>query len=489
MTTKTGYRRPWQPVRTRARQWLRGTFPPPPAARFPKTISGSKILDQFGSVYLARTFSSWGMSQNLSNTDITTALTGVANNHFNGVTATFGGPQVESGTPSWTRYQNQAGQSFWTGTPWASSLGAAWGSVDWMMSEALRLGICVSFSLFGGTGGPGSGTEGAKTDWVAVTNTDMTNAGVAIANRYPVSSYPNLIWHVELDFGDLTSDPSGQRVQAFFAGVNSVEGSARPVRWMECNNPSTTNSQGWYLAGNFNCSINCGYSYSTDNVGTVEGWFADVAGAPMGDCESIYDGNTGQSITGQRLRYRDYAVFLEGGCLVQYGHEDWWPFGLSGLFSEGLTWQQVPTHSHTIHQKYCWDLCDTYVADVNWGPEAGTFVTTGTGTTTSKCAAGNSNLAAIAYFPNSRTIAVDTTILAGAGNVRLRWMDPTTGVFTIIASSEAQQTGRSVTYPGNNAAGDGDQVLVVDLVTPPVWTPYYQRRSNVVPHMAKRRTA
>lgn len=428
----------------------------PGALLYPKSVSGRKVLDQNGDVILIKTFSSWGMNQNLSDADITTALEGVKANGFNSVTATFGGPQVEGG--DWHRYTNDAGQDFWTGTPWASSLGAAWGSVDWMLTEAARLGMFVNMSLFGGFGS----TEGAGTDWEARTNANLNAAGVAVATRY--LAVDNIVWHVELD---TTHDPGstrGQRVQAFFNGVNSVEGTTRrPVRWMECNNPSTTDSQGWLGVGDFNASINCGYRYIDTSVEQFETWWADVAGVPVGDCEPPYDGSGHYGgVAGQQLRERTYAIFVEGGCLENYGHEDWWPFGFSGLFSEGLTWQQVPAHSHTVHQKHAFDLFDLYLLDATWAPTSA-FVTTGAGSGDTKAAVGIGATAAIAYFPTSRTIAVDTTQLPGSGAVRLRWFDPASGNFTTIAAAEAQTSGRSVTYPGNNSAGETDQVLVVDL--------------------------
>lgn len=432
----------------------------------PKSISGRKILDQNGGVFLLNTMSSWAMASNLSNADITTALTSVAANGFNGVTVYIGGGYHLDGT--WHAYTNNAGANFWTGTPWASSLGSAWSSVDWVVTETKRLGLTLSASLMGG-----NGTTGARPDWVAVTNTDMTNAGTAIATRYPVASYPHMIWHVEFDSTDTTIDPGGVRIEAFFSGVNSVEGAARPVRWMEANNGNSTNDQGWINTTQFQVPINCMYNYTATSAENVEAVYAQVAGIPVGDCEPRYVGN---SISNQDLRERTYAVFLEGGCLINFGHEDWWPFGSNGLFTTGLTWQQVQASTPLAHQKYANQLLATYVRDLTWAPEAGAFLTTGTGSGDTKAAAGMSSTAAIVYFPNSRTIAVDTTKLSGVSTVRLRWYDPTNGAFSTIAAAEAPQSGRSISYPGNNAAGDGDQVLVVDAASagphpPPIVLP------------------
>jgi hypothetical protein len=100
-------------------------------------------------------------------------------------------------------------------------------------------------------------------------------------------------------------------------------------------------------------------------------------------------------------------------------------------------------------------------------PDGGTFLTTGVGSGDTKAASGFSATQAAVYFPTSRTIVVDTTVLAGSGNVRLRWYDPTTGTFSEIFASRPQQA-ESITYNGGTH-GDGttDWVLVVDLVDAP----------------------
>ena len=171
-------------------------WPPTPVVtdasdpRWPTSIANRKVLDQYGDVYLIRTFSSWGMASNLSDADITSALEGVAANGFNGVTVWFGGGAYygEDWSPT---YQHKAtSQAFWNGTPWASGLGPAWASLDHLVAEAERLGIFVWMSLDGGLGVP-------RADWEAVTNADMYNAGVAVATRY--LSAPNVGWHVMID--------------------------------------------------------------------------------------------------------------------------------------------------------------------------------------------------------------------------------------------------------------------------------------------------
>jgi hypothetical protein len=105
------------------------------------------------------------------------------------------------------------------------------------------------------------------------------------------------------------------------------------------------------------------------------------------------------------------------------------------------------------------------VADTTWVPDGGTFLTSGEGTGDNKAACGRSDTHAMAYFPSSRSIIVNTTVIAGSTPVQLRWFDPSSGDFTLIANAEAQSASRSITYPGNNDDGQPDWVLLVNGIT------------------------
>src|SRR5262249_4051193 len=158
------------------------------------------------------------------------------------------------------------------------------------------------------------------------------------------------------------------------------------------------------------------YDYKPNSTELIEQAWAEngAAALPMGDVEPPYDGSPyyGSSM-GQQLRERSYAVFLEGGSYINYGHEDWWAFGVPALFTEGLTWQEVPQHTHTVEQSYIWSLIDAYVADPAWVADDGELLIAGEGSGDDKAAAGRSDKAAIVYLPVARSITLDTTVLGG----------------------------------------------------------------------------
>jgi hypothetical protein len=445
------------------------TIPVSSELRWPASVSGRKILDQNGDVYLMRTFSSWAIPMNLTDVEITTALEGVAGRGFNAVTVWAGGGyDIGEG---WNRYSTAEHGDWWTGTPWASDLGPGWEAMDLVMDEARRLGLTVNFSF-----PAGYGDTGAKPDWERATDEDLYGIGVAVANRY--ADYPNLVWHIMFD--DVISATTAARVNALFDGINDTEGEAtRPVRWAEPDNLTTVYNEliGPDLIPSFGPSMNGFYdnwlrgTNSESGAELVEESYNEPGATsfPTGDTETAYDSSPLIDIgdVGQQLRERSYAVFLEGGSYINYSHEDWWPFGAQGWVdsTEDLDWDQVPDHVHTVQAQHVWKLIDEFVADPTWVPDDESFLTSGTASGDDKAAVGRSETAAIAYFPSARDVVVDTTVLEGEDPVRLRWYDPTTGEFTDVVATEPQQADRSVTYPAAHDDSTNDWALVVDLAT------------------------
>ena len=71
----------------------------------------------------------------------------------------------------------------------------------------------------------------------------------------------------------------------------------------------------------------------------------------------------------------------------------------------------------------------------------------------------------LAYTPVAHTLTVNMTKLAASATAR--WFDPSVGTYTSISGSPFANTGtRNFTTPGNNSAGDGDWVLVLETQPP-----------------------
>ena len=154
-----------------------------------------------------------------------------------------------------------------------------------------------------------------------------------------------------------------------------------------------------------------------------------------------------------------------GGAGINFGQRrKWWPHGVTGLFDGGPNWLTVINEPPQLCAKYAWKLVDTYVQDVSWKPDNGTFLKTGLLSGDDKAASGYSRSAGVVYFPTNRSITVDTTAITGGQTVKLRWYDPTTGTYTEISASEPKNSSRSVSYPSGHTDGTNDWVLVVEGV-------------------------
>lgn len=433
------------------------------AVLYPASASSRKLLDQNGNIYLLKTMSAWGMYQ-LSNADITTALEGCAGLGFNAVTIVCCGNEYGTG---WERYTNIDGDPFFAttaggttpSTAFASELGKAWETIDFIMLEATRLELTVVMSFY-----TGNGTVGISADIISAGTTNAYNFGVDIATRY--DAYRNIVWHFGAD--EAFNYPAGpsEEIDALFHGITDTE-TVPKLRCAEAQNGITSYSQ--FISQAYvwlDLTMNAVYSYGDSAVDQFDGVWTESGATtyPVWDCEPPYVSSPHYSGNApQQLRERNYSTLIRGGCGINWGNEDFWPFDGQKLFTGGLTWEQTLTQTETLEASYCWTIADTYIADATWAPTS-SFVTTGVGSGDTKAAAGASNSVALAYFPDNRTVQVDTTIIAGSANVRLRWFDPVANSYSTIAASEAQQTGRSVTLPAARGDGTRDFVLVVEAL-------------------------
>jgi len=429
---------------------------------YPVAASNRRFVDQNGSVYLLKMMASWAMAQRCPKAAITSALEELKSLGFNAVTvAPFG---VYLNGSFGDRYRNESGQRFFTGAPYASAFGPAWSSMDWIVEETTRLQMTVVLSLF-----LSWGDTGTTPALISAGSTNSYNYGKTLAERY--AQYPNIVWHVMGDFPWSSSDPAGQQVDAVFHGIRDGEGSSHRLIIAEQHNGltgyrqfiSAEGKQGGYLW--FKQSANTLYNYGGNAVELFDSVYGELGANNYGvvDIEPPYVNSTHyQGNKNQQYRERNYSVFLRGGTGINFGHEKWWPFGAAGIFDGGAGWLEILQEPPQLHAKYAWSLIDRYVADASWSRDDGKFVKVGIGDGDTKAASGYSRVAAVAYFPTSRPVMVDTTVIAGPRNVKLSWYDPTTGTYAIISESEAATANRSIAFPESHLDGSSDWVLVVE---------------------------
>ena len=429
---------------------------------YPVSVVNRRFVDQTGKVYLLKTMSSWAMSQNCSDAEITRALEGLKALKFNAVTVSpFG---VHMNRSFGNRYKNDAGERFFTGKAHASSLGPAWTSMDWVMREATRLELTVVFSFF-----LSWKDTGTVPDIIDGGTTNGYNFGKAVATRY--ARYSNIVWHVMGDYKWRYNEGPALALDAIFHGIQDVEGSNHRLIIAEPVNGSTSFDQFISAEGAngykwFKQSADTVYDYGSSSVAQFDKVYnrAATANYPVVDIEPPYVNAPhykGQQL--QELRERNYSTFIRGGAGINFGHEKWWPHGVTGIFDGGRGWLNILNETPQLDAKRAWIILDAYVTDPNWTPDPGTFLKTGLGSGDDQAASGYSSGAALVYFPTSRPVIIDTTKIMTGRNVRLRWYDPSTGNYTMIAGSEAKTSARSVPFPSKpHADGFNDWVLVAE---------------------------
>lgn len=429
---------------------------------YPVATSNRRFIDQSGSVHLLKIMSSWAMTQRCSTAAISSALEGLKSLGFNAVmVAPFG---VHLNDSFGDRYRNESGQRFFEGAPFASAFGPAWSSMDWIVAEATRLQMTVVISQF--LSWRDTGTVRALLIAGSINN---YNYGKTLAARY--AEYPNIIWHVMGDFIWASSDPIGQQVDSIFKGIRDGEGSNHRLIIAEQQNGLTGYRQFISAEGKkggyqwFKQSANTLYNYGSNSVELFDAVYEELGAESYGvvDIEPPYVNSPHyHGDQNQQFRERNYSVFLRGGSGINYGHEKWWPFGAFGIYDGGAGWLEILKEEPQLHAKYAWSLVDKHVADASWSRDDGKFLKVGLGDGDTKAASGYSRVAAVAYFPTSRLVTVDTSVIAGPTGVKLSWYDPTSGAYSIISESEAATANRSIAFPESHPDGSADWVLVVE---------------------------
>ncbi|HSN14652.1 MAG TPA: malectin domain-containing carbohydrate-binding protein, partial [Anaeromyxobacteraceae bacterium] len=193
--------------------------------------------------------------------------------------------------------------------------------------------------------------------------------------------------------------------------------------------------------------------------------------------ETAYElSQVGVSGTRLNLRQAMYSSILAGATTGGlYGHRDIWSFNTSTWHANVDSTASGPWSSE-LDSPGAFDEArvGALFGSLPWWklvPDGqsgiGTLVTAGTGTFGGSdwiaAAAAGDGTALVAYVPpngtTARSFSVNMAAMSGAAHAR--WWDPTTGLYTEIASSIANSGSRSFTTPGANSTGDNDWVLVL----------------------------
>lgn len=309
----------------------------------------------------------------------------------------------------------------------------------------------------------------------AVRESSFTTANMQTYGRFLGERYrntPNIMWTMGGDWGNGPEGdcPASAQVRALGNAIKAAD----PNHMM---------------------SYHSGYNQSSSDCHHNESWL-DYNG-------SYWDFNFSNMASAYRLVYRDYnktptkpAVMLEtayegpspnddiklysiharkmsvyqvlaGGMGFTYGANSTFRMNNANTGANARTWQATLTIPGGRYQGYIGDLFKKRLT--NWAamvPDEGRATLIGgngsSGSNDYALAgrASNGSLV-VAYTPSARTLKIDMSKLSGS--VTARWYDPTAGTYRSISGSPFANSGsRDFATPGNNAANEGDWLLVLE---------------------------
>jgi hypothetical protein len=335
--------------------------------------------------------------------------------------------------------------------------------------------------------------------WLGVLRANGTaNAfayGQWLGNRY--KNFPNIIWMHGNDFLSWQNAADNALVQAVARGIRSSDASHMHTIELNYWTSGSLDDPTWAPLTELDAAYTYRPTYaqvlSEYNRSNFKPVFMVEANYEFDKADFYVDGGSAQN-----LRRQEYWTMLSGATGQVYGSAKIWPFVkgwktyldtpgmiqlsyMKNLFAELKWYDLVPDQTHTVVTSG-YDALAGYVAKFSThiarspGPSGypgrtariffhvkqltgfGSIITN----TYAPAARTSDGSLVIAYMPTVRTITVDMSKLAGSATAR--WYDPTNGKYVDAGASLFANSGaRQFTPPGNNSAGDGDWVLVLEV--------------------------
>jgi len=287
--------------------------------------------------------------------------------------------------------------------------------------------------------------------------------GQYIGNRY--KNFTNIIWMSGNDFQNWSTAGNDAVVRAVALGIKSTDTNHIHTVELDYFVSSSLDDTNWVPT----ITLNATYTYYPTYAQVLADYNrTNFLANFMVEANYEYEDNLGNlgTLTPQVLRRQEYWTLLSGAAGQLYGNH------YSSEFISG--WQSNLDTPGAIQFGYVNALFGSrrwydLIPDQNH-----TVVTAGYGTFTSSGSVNDSDYATAArtadgalvmvYLPTNRTITVDMSKLRGPATAQ--WYDPSSGTYSAIAGSPFTNINtRNFTPSGNNAAGQGDWVLVLENTT------------------------
>ena len=274
--------------------------------------------------------------------------------------------------------------------------------------------------------------------------TKLRNYGRYLGQRF--AGYDNILW---VHGGDY--DPPAQGVALARAVAEGIRDIDTTGRWQHTFHADRNTSALDSAVGN-EPWLTTDVIYTSDTNVVEEAYSTwNSASLPY----FLYEAQYEDPDNGLRVRKQAYQALLSGAHGHVMGNDTVWRFKSgwrSFLDSEGA--RSMPAIKELFTSREWWLLA----------PDTGrTFLTGGVnpGPHHAPAALASDRGFGLVYPPEVRQLTVNLARLAGP-RVTARWFDPVSATYSSVAGSPFVATGsRAFLPPGNNSAGDGDWVLVL----------------------------
>jgi hypothetical protein len=297
--------------------------------------------------------------------------------------------------------------------------------------------------------------------WLSVLRTNgitkARNYGRYLGNRY--RSFNNIVWMSGCDFWTWDDPTDNALVQAVALGIKDNDTRHMHTIELSPGYGSLEDSMWAPIIG-----LDAAYTYYATYALVLQEYNRSNH-LPIFLVEANYEfeSNAGYLTTPAILRRQEYWTMLSGAAGQLYGNHYIWTFSSgwqSNLDTPGIL-QLSYLKSFFASRPWYNLIPDQNQTTVTAG--YGTFSANGEVNTNDYLTAARSpdGSLVIAYIPTIRTITIDMSRLSGSATAR--WYDPSNGIYTVITGSPLANAGmRTFTPPGNNSAGEGDWVLVLE---------------------------
>jgi Protein of unknown function (DUF4038) len=429
----------------------------PSTARYATSVSasGTYLVDQYGEPFLVNGDSAWNVAWALDQADQATYLADRQANGFNTVVTDLVGNDTMDGSSNGANY---AGDVPFTGGNFTPNP-AYWSKIDTFFKLAEKYGITVFAIPIDAYATTGSNVFSNMTDAQA------TAFGTFLANRYPQSGYPGIVWMLGNDYdgdGAGNGNVGGfvSQYQVFLNALNAAGGTRPTIIEQGLSESLSTDGQtiGQMVA------LNAAYSYHPTYEVILRGRAAK--NIPVLFFEGAYENaTTGFPSAPLDLRKQLGWSMTSGAAGTFYGNDSLWQFQTG--------WQNQLNTSDVAQRK----AFDAAFAGINWQnlrPDVNSqLVVSGRNSEYTAWSAGGTpytddatygNYVSAAYTPNG-TLGViynpDTTknhitisnSVLGA-NPSITAVDPTDGARTSLGWTTTPTM-------GTNAGGDHDWLFII----------------------------